>query len=98
MHLIEVFIPLGRRDAATRELEELARVFSARFGGATLFVRSPGDGLWKNGGHVARDEIAVVEVMTNTIDRPWWRALRGKLESALEEEEIMIRTSRIKRL
>ena len=98
MHLIEIFVPLGKREAAMHELDELARVLSEKFGGATLFVRSPGDGLWKDGGHVARDEIAVVEVMTRTVDRAWWRALRGKLETALGEEEIMIRTSRIRRL
>jgi len=35
-----------------------------KFGGATSFVRAPGQGLWDSGGDVERDNIAVIEVMT----------------------------------
>ena len=98
MHLIELFIPLGKRERAMAELETLGRLFSEKFGGATLFVRSPGDGLWKDKGHIDRDEVAIVEVMARSVDRRWWRTLRKTLEAALEEEEILIRVSRIRRL
>ncbi|MGM4955242.1 hypothetical protein [Bradyrhizobium sp. 604_D8_N2_3] len=34
-----------------------------RFGGATSFVRAPGQGLWRSDGTTERDTIAVLEVM-----------------------------------
>jgi hypothetical protein len=98
MQLVELFIPLRRRDIAARELDRLAHLFSERFGGATLFVRSPGEGLWKDKDHIDRDDIAVLEVMTETVDPRWWRDLRQEIETALSEKEIMIRATRIDRL
>jgi hypothetical protein len=42
-----------------------------KFGGVTSFVRAPGQGLWGSGGDVARDNVAVIEVMTDEIDPPF---------------------------
>ena len=55
----------GQRPArnATR-FEELLHELTDKFGGATSFVRAPGQGLWDSGGDVERDNIAVIEVMT----------------------------------
>ena len=39
-----------------------------RFGGATSFLRAPGQGLWQSGGGTEKDSIAVVEVMVEEID------------------------------
>ena len=44
--------------------EELLQELTDKFGGATSFVRAPGQGLWDSGGDVERDNIAVIEVMT----------------------------------
>jgi hypothetical protein len=33
-------------------------------------VRAPGQGLWDSGGDIERDNIAVIEVMTDELDLP----------------------------
>jgi hypothetical protein len=66
-----------------------------KFGGATSFVRAPGEGLWQGGGGTERDNIAVVEVMTERLLPNYWRALRERLETELEQEEIVIRAQEI---
>jgi hypothetical protein len=65
-----------------------------KFGGATSFVRAPGQGLWDSDGDVERDNIAVIEVMTDEIDLPFWQAFRRKLERELSQEEIVSRAQR----
>jgi hypothetical protein len=40
-------------------LEEL----TDKFGGATSFLRAPGQGIWQSGGTTEKDSIVVVEVM-----------------------------------
>ena len=66
--------------------------------GATSFVRAPGQGLWDKGGNVERDNIAVIEVMTDDIDPPFWQAFRRKLEHELAQQEIVIRAQQVNRL
>lgn len=46
-----------------------------KFGGATSFLRSPGQGLWQSGGGTEKDSIAVIEVMVERLDRVFWRSL-----------------------
>ena len=50
-----------------------------RFGGATSFVRAPGQVLWRSDGAVERDNIAVIQVMAQELDRPF----RGRCVNAL---------------
>jgi len=102
MFLIEIFLPLydnaGERfprasfDAVRDEL-------TARFGGVTAFLRSPAVGLWQDdAGVVRRDEIAIVEVMADTLDRDWWQAYRRTLEHRFRQDEIVVRAIRFDRL
>jgi hypothetical protein len=41
------------------------------------------------------DDIAVIEIMTGELDRPFWRSLRERLEDELSQEEIVIRAQEI---
>ena len=43
--------------------DNLLKELTRKFGGATSFVRAPGEGLWQSGGEAEPDNIAVVEVM-----------------------------------
>jgi hypothetical protein len=47
---------------------------------------------------VERDNIAVIEVMTDGIDHPFWQEFRRKLERELSQEEIVIRAQEVGRL
>ena len=57
-------------------LKEVAQLLTERFGGVTSFSRSPGEGRWKNRGATEHDDIVVIEVMAEELDRAWWSQLR----------------------
>ncbi|AHY49478.1 hypothetical protein JEY40_34060 [Bradyrhizobium japonicum] len=56
---------------------------TGKFGGATSFVRAPGQGLWRSGHETERDNIAVIEVMAAKLAPEFWRTLRERLEREL---------------
>ena len=78
--------------------EGFLKELTDKFGGATSFSAGPGQGLWQSGGATERDNIAVVEVMAEELDRTFWRSLRERLERELSQEEIVIRAQEISRL
>lgn len=101
MHLIEILLPLRDnagepfdRDLFASVREELVE----RFGGLTAFARSPAEGLWDDGGERSRDEIVVVQVMADALDRAWWRDYRETLERRFRQDEVVIRASKVQRL
>jgi hypothetical protein len=96
MRLVEILLPVTSKTHA--ELERLTTQLTDRFGGATAFVRSPGEGLWQDDSAIVKDEIVVVEVMCETIDHAWWRSLREDLETRLGEKEIVVRAHAVERL
>ncbi|MET4716294.1 hypothetical protein ABIF63_000397 [Bradyrhizobium japonicum] len=66
-----------------------------KFGGATSFIRAPGEGLWRSGGGTEHDNIAVVEVTTELLLPDYWRGLRERLESELAQHKIVIPAQQI---
>jgi hypothetical protein len=100
-HLVEILLPTTTGDGQPvrqGRFEELSQELTERFGGATSFVRLPGKGLWETGGHVATENIAVIEVMTEGLDVAYWKTFRRRLERELSQEEIVIRAREIRRL
>ena len=93
--LIQILLPLYDNsgvhfgeDAFARTRTELLH----RFGGVTAHQRAPARGLWKTGdGEVARDDVAVFEVMSTDLDRAWWDAYRRELERRFRQDTILIR-------
>jgi hypothetical protein len=95
MFLIEILLPL--RDASGNPFppeayESLAQLLTARFGGITSFSRSPAEGRWRNEGATEHDDIAVLEVMTDSVDRAWWSKLRQDLMREFSQEDIVVRS------
>ncbi|OWV74489.1 hypothetical protein ATY76_28135 [Rhizobium sp. R339] len=95
-YLVEVLLPVD--GDAGPILEEIRGKLTETFGGVTMHVTAPAEGLWMNEGDVDRDRIVVVEVMTDDLDRRWWAAYRKELESRLDQEEIVVRASEVERL
>lgn len=95
MFLIEIFLPLDRRDGskvAPDRIEAIVACLADRFGGATAFLRSPAKGLWKQSGTgLEEDRIVIVEVMAAEVDVDWWRNYRVLLEEEFLQDEILIR-------
>ena len=71
-----------------------------KFGGLTAFTRAPAEGVWKesDAAHPKHDEIVVFEVMTDELDRTWWRDYRRDLERRFRQEEVVIRAQAIEQL
>jgi hypothetical protein len=51
-----------------------------RFDGVTAYLHFPAQGAWTApDGRVERDDVVMVEVVTETFDREWWRAYAARL-------------------
>jgi hypothetical protein len=101
MFLINILLPLQDKRGqafAAESYDRLAQRLTDRFGGVTSFARSPGEGRWKNRGATEHDEIVVIEVMADDIDRAWWSGLRRDLMDEFKQEDIVIRSQAIERL
>jgi hypothetical protein len=100
-YLVQILLPTrtsNGQPVTQARFEELLQELTNKFGGVTSFVRAPGQGLWNSGEDVERDNIAVIEVMTDEIDPPFWHAFRRKLERELAQQEIVIRAQQVNRL
>ena len=100
-YLIEIMLPKQTGQGKPIEqswFEALLKELTEKFGGATSFVRAPGQGLWRSGSETERDNIAVIQVMTEQLAAEYWRALRERLEKDLSQEEIVVRAQEITRL
>ncbi|MDI3562512.1 hypothetical protein [Bradyrhizobium sp. Arg816] len=97
-YLIQILLPKEKGDGkpvSQRWFEELLEELSGKFGGATSFVRAPGQGLWRSGGETLRDNVAVTEVMAAKLAPEYWRVLHERFERELSQEEIVIRAQEI---
>ncbi len=101
MFLVEILLPLydneGRQFGA-EEFDRVSEELAARFGGVTTFRRSPGEGVWREGGGESRDRVVVFEVMTEALERAWWREYRGELERRFRQEKMVVRATEFEEL
>ena len=102
MHLVQLLLPL--RDNANRPFprDAFLRVraeITARYGGVTAYLRSPASGVWKDEqGDVANEEVVMVEVMVDALDRAWWESYRRDLEQRFRQREVLVRALPCERL
>jgi hypothetical protein len=100
-HLVQILLPkeTGNGQPIGKDwLDGLLKELTDKFGGATSFLRAPGQGLWQSGGGTEQDSIAVAEVMVEEIDGSYWQSPRERLERELSQDEIVIRAQEIRRL
>jgi hypothetical protein len=101
MHLIEILLPLGDDTGnafPAAQYEGLSQRLTERFGGVTSFARSPAQGSWRSGDATEHDDIIVLEVMAEDLDREWWTNLRNDLMREFRQDDIVIRSHEIERL
>ena len=97
MYVVELFLPVARGNGdpvEISEIEDLIARMADRFGGATAFIRSPAEGLWKDADEVERDRIVIIEVMVTELDIHWWGECRSRLEEQFQQEKILLRATR----
>ena len=97
-YVIELLLPVPRERPSSVNFDAVRDELTAQFGGVTLYVNSPAEGLWEVDGEVEHDVIVVAEVMTEDLDRNWWAAYRKQLEARFDQEEIVIRATQVQRL
>ena len=93
-HLVQILLPVFDPDGHALTAEQFAIVRNElvdRFGGATAFTRAPAEGVWDSGERTVTDDIIVVEVMTDTLDKVWWSHYRRTLERRFRQQLIVIR-------
>jgi len=100
--LIQALLPLYDNDGKPFDQREYGQVRSElteHFGGVTVYLRAPAQGLWKDeAGEVARDDIVIFEVMASVLDRDWWNAYRARLERQFRQESLIVRALAIEHL
>jgi hypothetical protein len=102
MHLIQILLPLYDNGGKPFPQSEYVRVrdeLTERFGGITAYVRSPAEGVWRETPTMTvRDDIVIFEVMTEHLDREWWRACRERLAARFRQDMLIVRASGIELL
>jgi hypothetical protein len=64
----------------------------------TAFMRAPAHGTTEDKGQFQHDDIVILEVMTDALDRNWWASYRTRLEREFGQDEIVIRATEMLRL
>jgi hypothetical protein len=102
VQLVEILLPVYDNAGAAwpkAAFDAVRDQLTERFGGVTAFTRSPAVGLWADdAGRVRRDDVIVVEVMTDQLDREWWAGYRHELEERFRQQEIVVRAVGCERL
>ena len=102
MHLIQILLPLFGNDGHPFPKDEFLRVrddLSERFGGITTYMRSPARGVWKETrDSTVHDDIVIYEVMTDELDRDWWKSYREQLTLNFRQALLIVRVSEVQLL
>ena len=102
MYLIQILLPLydnTGRPILQKEFEQVRDDLTEHFGGITTYVRSPAKGLWKeNTTTTVHDDIVIYEVMTEELDRGWWRDYRLGLTVQFHQDVLIVRVNEIQLL
>jgi hypothetical protein len=94
MVLIQLLLPTSGavRADGLAPLAETRRELAERFSGLTAYLRSPAKGLWTApDGHTEQDDVVMVEVVTDTFDRTWWRTYAATLAARFGQASIHLR-------
>ena len=94
MVLIQVLLPTNGATAADglAPLAQTRAELAERFRGLTAYLRSPAKGLWTApDGHTEQDDVVMVEVVTDSFDRGWWRTYAATLAERFGQDTIHVR-------
>ena len=94
MVLIQLLLPVsGAADGdGLAPLVQTRQELADRFNGLTAYLRSPAKGSWTApDGHTEQDDVVMVEIVTETFDRAWWRTYAATLAARFAQESIHVR-------
>ncbi len=94
--LVQMILPLynnNGRPFAPEMLKQVRTELSEKFGGLTAYTRTPAEGTWEDdGGRTRREDVVIVEVMTDALEREWWRNYAVELATRFEQKELVVRS------
>jgi len=94
MVLIQLLLPTTGRTSADglAPLAQTRHELADRFSGLTAYLRSPAKGSWTTpDGHTEQDDVVMVEIVTETFDRAWWRTYADTLAARFDQDSIHVR-------
>lgn len=92
MVLIQLLLPTSAGGTDGVPLANTRDELAERFSGLTAYVRSPAQGLWTApDGRTDQDDVVMVEIVTDTFDRAWWRPYVATLAERFGQEAIHLR-------
>jgi hypothetical protein len=104
MVLIQLLLPTtsdgpGGPQRTAAALNETRRELAETFEGLTAYLRSPAKGVWTApDGHTEQDDVVMVEVVTTSFDRVWWRTYAARLARRFRQDAIHVRAVAIEML
>jgi hypothetical protein len=101
MHLIQILLPVRDNDGkpfGPHPFEEITWSLSKKFGGITAYNRAPAEGRWEQSGTTRHDDVLVIEVMVERLDKTWWAEFRRSLETTFRQERVIVRAQDIELL
>lgn len=100
-HLVQILLPVydnAGQPFPPDHYNEVRKELTDMFGGLTAYSRAPAEGLWGSGHNTERNDIIVVEVMVDDLERSWWSDYRRTLEQVFRQDEIVVRGQTYERL
>ncbi len=94
MVLVQLLLPVATSPTADDGalIRETRHELTERFHGLTAYVRSPAKGSWTApDGRTEVDDVVMVEVVTRTFNRAWWRTYAATLATRFKQDRIHLR-------
>jgi len=98
MYLVQLLLPLADnhgRSFPDDLMRGIQRELSERFGGLTAYTRAPAKGIWIQSEGQLQEDIIVIEVMAQALERSWWEKFRQQLQKLLDQKQLVIRAQEI---
>lgn len=101
MHLIQILLPTADNVGHPFPhslFTTLCHDLTERFGGVTIYARGPAEDFWDSEDGPSRDDIVILEIMSEDLDVLWWRDKCRSLEREFRQDEVVIREQEFQRL
>jgi inorganic pyrophosphatase len=97
--MIQVYLPLYDPAGTAfpqSHFDKIKKELTDKFGGLTMYTRSPAEGLWKeNEQKVVKDDILIYEVIAKELEQDFWLEYKNSLKKTFKQEELLIRSTLI---
>ncbi len=102
MYLVQILLPARNRAGEPLPLEtyeHIRRELTDHYGGVTASLHAPVQRLWERPeGMRQGEDMVLVEVMCERLDRMWWHDYRRRLEHLLDQQGVLVRGIAVERL